>query len=131
MAASASANLTAIASSAQPHPNLVVIPASDRSAQAHYKATVLDGVRIAEVRALKGTEDLAEQLHTCTSSTESVRIWGSIAGGKRDRTTQLRKGDIVLFYAQKKLISTSRIAMLFSHEDLSRHLWGTDKQGNT
>lgn len=106
-------------------------PAADLDAQQHYEDTVVVPVDF-ELEPTTWLEafDPLRAAHPAGSAP----MWGSRPGaGGRHRAKHglMTKGDIVLFYADKRFFAAATIAVPFVNEAKARDLWGSDSSGET
>jgi len=111
---------------------IVIQPSSSTEAWKHYQDTIQTEVNFLEptVANLLSISDHDSLLKKFNSG--KTRFWGVVP--KKGKTTTFRRmkeGDVVLFTRKKRVKSHAIVAYIFDNEELARHLWGTDKDGNT
>lgn len=100
-------------------PGVFLVASSDDDAVENFRRTVLDGVPIARVR-----EHTTVPYHS-----ETLSIWGT-KGGNRGAWKQLRVGDYLLFYQDRRFPYAARVTGTEENESLGRALWPDHDPGD-
>lgn len=98
-------------------------PCSNPAAQKHFRDTILDGVRFADIE-----EYLEESDKAVLRDRDPLRLWGNVPG-KHKGWDDMEVGDFVLFYQRGKFTHAGEVYYITDNVRLSRKLWPDYKEG--
>ena len=113
-------------------PSVFVYSASGREARVHYKKTIVDGVRIAEVRPyLAPDAKLLDALEQACTGDGRVYLWAGKStlpeahnrGHDERFWDMMEPGDLALAYAEKSLKAASVIIGKVKNVAIGNHCW--------
>ncbi len=109
----------------QPEPQVVLQPCSDPVAQANFRRTVLRPVLASDVLQQATDIDANTKAHFSHPSNQQVYLWGvkEKQGRPKEMWERMRKGDVVLFYADYSFILVGTVDLTFTSARLANHLW--------
>ncbi len=111
---------------------ILIQPAGVRASRRNYEKTIQEGIWIEELEKYL----TPEQYNILKDLKKSkIQMWGMVlekgVRGDRKEWIDLRKGDYVLFYAQKTFYYVARICLKVHNSDLARMYWNEDSTGRT
>lgn len=110
-----------------PGPKIVIFNVGSREANEHFNQTVLKSIPLGEVLAL-ASADTKNRL----TGLDEIQLWGSEATPRNiPRWEQVSRGDLVLFYKEKKFVALASIVATDRNERIARQVWGELPSGTT
>jgi 5-methylcytosine-specific restriction endonuclease McrA len=101
---------------------LVLAPAANGSASINFERSVIEGISLDELAALPPATQVAVGAHAASGV---VRMWGSRAN-KADMWAKVKRGDLVLFYSNKRFVALARVAGKRRDRALADSVWEPD-----
>jgi len=104
-----------------------IVPAGDKESREHHKKTVEKRVsmdtfeKFLTIQQIKKFTHLPSTLYAC---------WGITNGKKKvnyNQWVKMKKGDLCIFYRDKKFFSVCEVVCKFKNRKLAMHLWGIKK----
>ena len=111
---------------------VILQPAGNKGAREHYENTIANPVPLDRLRRFID-EELANDLARIHDSNE-IPVWG-VTPGKNNvnakKWNKIKKGDVALFAANKKLWASSIATLKIRNRPLAVDLWGLKEDGET
>lgn len=104
---------------------LVLQPCSNRVAQANLRRTILSPVLATDILTYATDMELKHRKYFTRGENQQVALWGvkEKQGRPKQMWERMRKGDLVLFYADKSFVLIGTIDYTFTSPALADHLW--------
>ncbi|MBL1433960.1 DUF3883 domain-containing protein [Candidatus Wolfebacteria bacterium] len=104
--------------------NYFIAPRSGEKSHKNYQSTIKNGVPLKRISKHLDSEEVA-----ILSKEEIVYAWGN-RQGTVSSWNKMQDGDLVIFYANKRLVMTGEVYLKKHSPDLALTLWPPDDQGN-
>jgi hypothetical protein len=99
-------------------------PRSGEKSYSNFLSTIKHGVSFDRIKGFLEPEGL-QQL----SKEETIYAWGN-REGTSDSWRQMKTGDVVIFYAKGKLVSSGEVIFKQHSKELALSMWPPDEKGN-
>jgi hypothetical protein len=111
---------------------VILQPAGDGAAKAHYVDTIQNFVPLADIQTFVSA-DVFGRLKSLFLDGK-VAVWGVTPGEKeinRHKWEKVQSGDVVLFSRNKFIFASATVAFTTHNKELALHLWKNNDKGNT
>ncbi|MBA7490733.1 hypothetical protein ES702_01276 [subsurface metagenome] len=110
---------------------ILLQPASGKEARKHFKDTIDKGVLFNYLKDKISTEHFKKLK---LMGEEYIKVWGIVPtpdNQPRNQWSDLKEGDLALFYAKKRFYYITKVYLKAHYKDLAIDLWGFDKDDRT
>lgn len=104
--------------------NYFVAPRGGEKSYKNYQSTIKNGVPLERIQDFLDEEEIK-----ILSQEEVIYAWGN-REGTAHAWERMQDGDLVIFYAQKRLVMTGEVYLKKHSPDLALALWPPDEKGN-
>jgi len=104
--------------------NYFIAPRSGEKSYKNYQSTIKNGVPLERM-----SQYLSSQEINILSKEEIIYVWGN-RKGTVSAWNRMKNGDLVIFYAKKRLVMTCEVYLKKHSPELALALWPADEKGN-